>query len=210
MQVQTENTALLFNCRTKLCQLLCLKYWGSTDLENAVGFETLNRSPLSDHEIRFWMLMSSSILRQTETRVRCLVAMSCFEVRTCTAYLQMRPECAQCPPRSRCCWVAAGSLHLVFLHWIDQPSSRDETSMPIHYLLMSCCRHCFEWFVAFLRWVEIQLWFLQCFCVDVYVERERESWKNKSIDGTVVEMLVGISNVGKKYKKIAWWIFSRA
>lgn len=52
----------LFNWRTKLCQLLCLKYLGKTMREKDVGLDTLKRSPLLFQEIKCCMEGSSSIL----------------------------------------------------------------------------------------------------------------------------------------------------
>lgn len=53
---------LLFSCLTKLCQLLCLKYRGSTFFEKRVRLETRNTSPLSDQPIRSCISGSSTML----------------------------------------------------------------------------------------------------------------------------------------------------
>jgi hypothetical protein len=59
---EKKKDSLLFSCLTKLCQLLCLKYCGKTVFENAVGFDTLKRSPWLDQAIKSDVSGSSSIL----------------------------------------------------------------------------------------------------------------------------------------------------
>jgi hypothetical protein len=58
----SERLCLLLSWRTKLCQLLCLKYCGSMVLANSVGFFTLKTSPSFDHDIRCCMSSSATIL----------------------------------------------------------------------------------------------------------------------------------------------------
>ena len=57
-----KKRILLFSWRTKLCQLLCLKYCGRMVLANSVGFFTLNTSPSFDHDIKCCMSSSPTIL----------------------------------------------------------------------------------------------------------------------------------------------------
>lgn len=79
---------LLLSCLMKLCQLLCLKYWGKTTLEKVVELYTRKMSPLSDQEIRCWILASSSILSQ----LIILSRMYTINLFTCIAFLQNKVE----------------------------------------------------------------------------------------------------------------------
>lgn len=51
----------MFNCRTKLEKLLCLKYLGSKSLAKTVGSHTMKEDPSSFHETTSFMVWSSTI-----------------------------------------------------------------------------------------------------------------------------------------------------